>query len=496
MPEERATVEEIRLILKYIAKGYKVPKIIHDVIWDAAKREIEDKKKAVIIKRDPNIEKGRMQGRFVKIVDGNTIDMHPATVGAFGADFDGDTMAVYAPISEEAQREVRNQMITATASNSINDPNFELSKEMITGIFTLTYFEIGREYKPVQDFNAIVNMSIESKVLYKMKGQKYKTTAGRVIFNSALPEWHEYVNETVDKKKLKKILKTIIAKNHGEFVRTVDKLMDISFYYATKRPMSFGFDMIKLSPKLEKLKIDLGKEKDVTKQSQIINQMEIELLEHLKKNYPELYVQTASGASKGVGQIRQVLVAKGLIADPSGNVLPPITKAINDGYSPQEYFAAAAGSRKGIIDRSLNTAHGGYSFRKTLYVVSNVQLNSQIKNCGTRRGLNIKLTPQLFAKMGGRYVITGRDKYEPINESMVGQKIELRSPIFCKTRDICPVCYGDLSKQLKSLNIGINSAQITNLSEKIMKCQTGLVVTQKGLESFNDIWEETTWESL
>ncbi len=469
MPEERATVEEIRLLLKYMAQGYKVPEVLHDVVWDAAVREIEGKNRVVIIKRDPNVERGRMQARYAKIVEGNTIDMHPATVGAFGADFDGDTMAVFVPLSEEAQKEAKEKMISATGSNSINDPNFELSKEMITGIFTLTYFEKGASYKKMSDFSKLMELPIETKVEFRVKSKSQKTTVGRVIFNGALPDWYPYINEPVDKGKLKGILKSIIEKNHKEFVHTTDKLMDIAFYYATRRPMSFGFDQIDLSPKLEQLKVDLGKEKDPTKQSLIIDEMEVELLKHLKAKHPDLYVSAASGASKGIGQLRQVLVAKGLVADPAGNVLPPIAKSINDGYTPEEYFAAAAGSRKGIIDRSLNTAHGGYSFRKTLYVCSNVQLNDSVRNCGTRRGLRIKLTPELFRKMRGRYVITGRDKYSPIDESMVGQMIELRTPIFCKTRDVCHICYGDLHKQLKTRNIGVAAANVTNLSERIMK---------------------------
>jgi hypothetical protein len=39
----KASIEEIRLALKYMAKGYKVPKIVHDVIFETAVREIEEK---------------------------------------------------------------------------------------------------------------------------------------------------------------------------------------------------------------------------------------------------------------------------------------------------------------------------------------------------------------------------------------------------------------------------------------------------------------------
>lgn len=85
-------VEEIRLILKYFAKGYKVPDIIKDVLYKVAKIEVEDKEKYVIYKRDPNIERRRISAAKVKVVDGNAVQVNNIVVFGFGADFDGDTV--------------------------------------------------------------------------------------------------------------------------------------------------------------------------------------------------------------------------------------------------------------------------------------------------------------------------------------------------------------------------------------------------------------------
>ena len=138
MSEERVTTEEIGLLLKYMSKGFKVDPIIHDEVLAAAKREVEDKKRVVIIKRDPDIHRGRIQAVYVRIIDGNTMQMHPATVGPYGADFDGDAMAIFVPISEEAQQEAKDKMLSATGTSTINSTNFRLSNEMLTGIMTLT----------------------------------------------------------------------------------------------------------------------------------------------------------------------------------------------------------------------------------------------------------------------------------------------------------------------------------------------------------------------
>lgn len=484
---ERANTEEIRILLKSISKGYEVPKILYDEVMNAAKREIEGKERVVLFKRDPNIHRGRIQGRYVKITAGNTIDVHPATVGSHGADFDGDEMVLYVPLSEDAQQEIKDKMISGVSASSINKPNFELSKEMLTGIFTLTYEEKGGTPKVIKKPEEAEKFNLGQPVTISWKG-KQKTTAGRVVFNAVLPEWYEFVNKPVDKKVLGKILSEIIQKSQNDFAMTIDSLMDLSFKYATYHPMSYGLDMMELSPSLKKLKFDLGVTKDVSEQLAIIKQMEKKLLNLLEKKHPDLYKSVASGGSKGVSQLRQLMVSKGLISDPEGNVLPPVTKSINDGFEPQEYFDASAGSRKGLIDRALNTAAGGYMARKMMYVTGDVTLNKTVKDCGTNRGLEIKLTKELFKKMTGRNVIVAKDKVVSISEDMIGQKIKIRSPMFCKTRAICPTCYGELYKQVNSSNIGTLAAGEMNFSERIMASfHTGGAVELKPVDIISEI---------
>lgn len=85
-------IDDLRKILKYIAKGYKVPKIVYDTVREVAAREIEERGKVVLIKRDPDVARDRIQSAYAKIVDEETISMHPCRVGGFGADFDGDSV--------------------------------------------------------------------------------------------------------------------------------------------------------------------------------------------------------------------------------------------------------------------------------------------------------------------------------------------------------------------------------------------------------------------
>jgi len=94
--------------------------------------------------------------------------------------------------------------------------------------------------------------------------------------------------------------------------------------------------------------------------------------------------------------------------------------------------------------------------------------------------------------MSGRYVQNGpAGKLLPVTEDMIGKVISLRSPVYCKSMEICHICYGELLKQIKTTEVGLLAAQeCTSLSEKIMKAfHTGGALTMSFLD-FNKCLKE------
>ena len=85
----KSNIDEIRKILKSLSHGHKVPKIIYDTIFEACVREIEQKHRPVLFKRDPNISRDRLSACLCKIITGETVTMSPIAVKGYGADFDG-----------------------------------------------------------------------------------------------------------------------------------------------------------------------------------------------------------------------------------------------------------------------------------------------------------------------------------------------------------------------------------------------------------------------
>ncbi len=491
LPEsEKASIDDIRKILKYIAKGYKVDPIIYNTIAKVAKKEVEDKNRVVLYKRDPNVERGRIQGAYVTIIDGETIEIHPAAVVGFGADFDGDTMSIFTPISQESQLEVKNKMITTQSFEAVNAPNFALSKEMNIGLFAMTYIENKSAPKLINGVEDAKKMHPGEPVKISIKGQLTTTTAGRVVFNNALPPYIAFQNQAMNSKDVKNLLTKIMIKDKNDFATTIDKLCKMGFDYSTRYPQTISLDMFIAPEHLKKLADKLVKEPDVNRQIDILDDMEVKLKQHLKENVPDLYIQIESGAAKGGSQLRQIMISKGLINNASGELLPAVGASLTDGYKPEEYMNSAAGSRKGIIDRAVNTAHGGYAYRKMVYALGTAEGDITNADCGTKKGMKFKISKELFKRMQGRYIINKDRKIERLTEEHIGKLVELRSPVFCKSRQICRTCYGDLIYQIKSKSIGILAAQACcSLSEKIMKCSTGMIELENNqVISLDELW--------
>jgi DNA-directed RNA polymerase subunit beta' len=101
-------------------------------------------------------------------------------------------------------------------------------------------------------------------------------------------------------------------------------------------------------------------------------------------------VMAKSGASKGgFGPIAQLSGMRGLMADPSGRIIPlPIRSNLREGLTALEYFISTHGSRKGLADTALRTADAGYLTRRLVDTAQDIIINAH--DCGTRTGIWIR----------------------------------------------------------------------------------------------------------
>ena len=448
--DAEVSVDTIKRLIKSVKSGDKIPPGLWRLTFDAC--EVVMKGRVVIAKRDPALQDGSYRAFHPILVDGDTIQICTLQVGTFNADFDGDQMALFHPLTKQAQQEAKDKMMRGPGSKHSSYVNYDLSKEMVAGLYTMTK-NIKIAKSPVAVTPEMIETGTDPYLPVKFRGQR--TTLGRAIFNEAFPSSFPFVDKLVTKKVVNGLVPVIIKK-YGEDVaiKTFSKLEKVGFKFATIMSPTLTLDMIEMPESIMRIKKKIPGSSPEEAQK-LIEEAKVLMVKHLKDT--GLYDLMESGAGKGWSQPSQILIAKGVITDPKGNLLPPIEGSFADGLKTTEYFSAASGARKGMADRALNTATTGYFTRQLVYVLGPAEASATVKDCKTKRHLTLRLTKDLIGRLNGRYIIKPGGKlalFEPGNFKP-GDTIKLRTPIFCESKKFCHTCYGKMLQRHKTPYVGI-----------------------------------------
>jgi len=447
--DSELTVDSLQRIFKSIKTHDDVPKNLYELIFDAT--EIVMKGRVVIAKRDPALHDGSLRAFNPVLNRGDTIEISTTQVGTFNADFDGDQMALYHPITVEAQAEVKEKMMNVAGKKNATSVNFEMGKEMNVGLYMLTK-NVPIKTSPIAITVEDLDKATDPYTPVKFRGRT--TTMGKAIFNYCFPPDFRFIDDVVGKKVINGLIPEILEK-YGQDVtiKVFSKVEKVAFKWATVMAPSLSLDMFEMPESIARIKEKL-KTATPDEAFKLMDEGEAIMKERLKGT--TLYDLVDSGSSKGWNQPKQIFVAKGVIADPKGNVLDPIPESFTDGLSTKEFFKASSGARKGMVDRALNTADTGYFTRQLVYLLNSVEVHPTLKDCKTKRTINLRLDKKMMERLSGRYIIVG-NKIQQFNPSdfRPGQSIQLRTPIYCKSPKICHTCYGDLIKRIKTPYVGV-----------------------------------------
>ena len=107
-------------------------------VWDILDEVIREH--PVMLNRAPTLHRLGIQAFEPVLVEGKAIQLHPLVCAAFNADFDGDQMAVHVPLSEPAQQEARELMLSSNnlLSPADGSPIVSPTQDMVLGCFYLT----------------------------------------------------------------------------------------------------------------------------------------------------------------------------------------------------------------------------------------------------------------------------------------------------------------------------------------------------------------------
>ena len=452
-------------------KQPQIWKVLEDVIADYP----------ILLNRAPTLHKLGIQGFMPILTEGKAIELHPMVCTPFNADFDGDQMAVYVPLSQESQLEVRTLMLAAR--NLLLPANGKLamaaSQDIVLGSYYLTtteslnppdekslrrfacYNEVISAYEyeeniRMQKGREIQNdrLNLHNWIILKEAGKNIVTTVGRVIFNSIIPDEIPFQNYTFDKGKLNDI--AMLAYSTVGQAKTaifLDNMKELGFRYATRAGVTFSFSDIVVPT--NKKEIVAKTEAEVAeifgtfynggitakeRSSKIIDKWKsttetvsdalMEELSQDRKGFNSIYMMYLSGARGGKDQIKQLGGMRGLMAKPAKSsdssesevIETPIKSNFREGLTVLEYFISTHGARKGLADTALKTATAGYLTRKLVDVAQNC-IVSEI-DCGTIDNMEVSALKEgietiqtLKDRINGRF--TAEDVIDPITENVI-----------------------------------------------------------------------------
>ncbi|PWH16130.1 MAG: DNA-directed RNA polymerase subunit beta' [Anaerolineae bacterium] len=477
-------------------------------VWEVLEEVIRER--PVLLNRAPTLHRLGIQAFEPILIEGSAIQLHPLVTTAFNADFDGDQMAVHVPLSQKAVQEARKLMLASKnlLKPADGEPIISPSKDMVLGVYYLTMTDNrphkgdGRLFADMDEVELAyqlgqvevhTNIKVRVETWYDESGSRMPapqmrlvdTTVGRVLFNRILPPEVQFVNEVLEKGGVKDLIADVYEICGQEVTTTVaDAVKQIGFQYAMRSGITLAVSDISVPAAKEEIIAAALKEVEVVQRDfrrgllteqeqneriiQIWQKTTVDVAKAVKSNMDpsgNLSTMANSGATKGgFGPISQLAGMRGLMADPSGRIIPlPIRSNFREGLTALEYFISTHGARKGLADTALRTADAGYLTRRLVDIAQDIIINEV--DCGTKEGIWIRksddvagqsMSSRLYGRLAAEAVIdphTGEvivDRDEMITHDVARRitaagvtDVRVRSPMTCQLRHgICAKCYG------------------------------------------------------
>ena len=490
------------------------------IVYDILQEVVEGH--PVLLNRAPTLHKLSVQAFEPILVEGKAIRLPPLACGGFNADFDGDQMSMHVPLSVEARTEARMLLL---ASNNVlkpsdGAPNMVPSQDMILGNYYLTVIREGAKGEGMTfasadeaqlayengllSLQAKINLRRTVEFNGEMITGRTETTLGRVIFNSIIPQDLGFVDRTKRENAFKFEIDEEVKKgNYGKLIETcyrkhgtnttvtmIDNIKNMGYKYSTLASVSFSiFDLteakdrdaiIEESDKIVRQNDELFMQGFTNYESKKAKNMEVwrETVDKLIKvtsaemdKFNPLKMIITSKARGGEDSLKQLSGMLGNMDAASGGVSDvPVKSNFRRGLTPIEYYSAARGSRKQLMDTALKTADSGYLTRRLVDIAQDTTITEH--DCFAELGEGVKGIEVTEIKQNGSVIetlenrIVGRYTSEPVinpqtKKEIIGadefisneiakeivnagvQKVSIRSLLTCKSKSgVCAKCYG------------------------------------------------------
>ena len=479
-------------------------------VWDILSKVVYQH--PVLLNRAPTLHSLGIQAFEPKLIDGKSIQLHPLLCSPFNADFDGDSMAVHLPLSLEAQVEARILMMSTNniRKPSTGEPSINHSQDILLGLYhaSLESDGVAGENKLYDGYEGVKRaydakkLHLQARIRARVKGKIYDTTAGRVLLSPCLCTGIPFssINKVINNEVTKNLIAETYEKyDNKEAVIFMDHLMQLGFYYVTKSGISISLsDMVTVPSKSQMIKdtsekamknADMHK-KGLIDTSELFarnvgiwtdtnNSLKKKLEDRLSKDkggQNPIYSMIKSGARGSINQFHQIGGMRGLMSKPGGKIIDiPIKANFKEGISCLEYFISISGSRKGLIDTSLNTATAGYLTRRLVDAAQHITVTS--KDCGTKNFITLRnvyrdgnLVIDIRTRLLGRVIaedlsllnkviipsdtLITKDHVNQMQEFEISSAKIYSAPTCDEPYGVCAKCYGHSISTGEAVSLG------------------------------------------
>ncbi len=447
-------------------------------IWKILEEVIQDY--PVLLNRAPTLHKLGIQAFMPVLTENKAIQLHPLVCIPFNADFDGDQMAVYVPLTLEAQMEARVLMLASR--NLLLPASGKLAmapgQDIVLGCYYLSALRYAEPDDSVRipvfgSADEVILAYEQQELMFARKGQELdnryldihswirvkhnkkflKTTVGRVLFNQVLPPEIPFKNVVINKGGLKDLaMECINTVGQSRTAEILDDLKELGFRFATKSGSTFSIadvvvpqdksEILEAAEQEAKLISDSYMQGGITETerfNRVVDKWKIatekvtnslmETLSNDREGFNSIYMMYISGARGGKDQIKQLGGMRGLMdkptksaADEAGVIETPIKSNFREGLSVLEYFISTHGARKGLADTALKTADAGYLTRRLVDVAQNAIITED--DCGTIEGITVaalkeglEVVESLSERIQGRTSVD--DIHDPVTDKII-----------------------------------------------------------------------------
>ncbi len=488
-------------------------------VWDVLEDVI--KEHPVLLNRAPTLHRLGIQAFEPVLVEGKALQIHPLVCTAFNADFDGDQMAIHVPLSAEAQAEARVLMLSAnnilspasgrpivTPSQDLIIGGYYLSENVVGGagegrVFRHTWEVLRAMDEGALNIHSLIKMR-RKEVIMGVESTEFETTAGRLLFEEALPLDYPsrfgHIDHLIKKKEMGVIVERL-SDNYEKsaIAQALDAIKNVCYRYAAQSGLTVSIDDVK-TPKskreiLDRHEAQADKVETQFKRGIITDgerrQQEVRIwtdataevqrameAEFKAQRFNPIDMMVGSGARGNMTQMRQIAGMRGLVANPRGDMIPrPIKRNFREGLETLEYFIATPGARKGLVDTALRTADSGYLTRRLVDVAQELIIREY--DCGTKLGVWVEhvaadtankrayLETKLFGRallndmtladgtVLARNTIVGDPEMAALRDDPGIERMRVRSVLTCDAElGVCALCYGRSLATGKEIELG------------------------------------------